>query len=68
MEKAVYVLQDALVAQSWESVDCLINYVLSESKEILGAAEISELIQLASIQLKMNVPLRDFLKRKNAWE
>lgn len=68
MENAVYVLQNALMTQTWDSVDCLINYVLGKTKEVLCADEIGELMRLAGLQLRADVPLRYFATGENVWD
>lgn len=60
MAKAITVLENALVSRNnWNSLDSLLNYVLARCDDV-DKQELDELIQLANIQLKNNIPIKDY--------
>lgn len=60
MSNAIYVLERALVSRKWHSVDSLMNYVLQNSEDVTKE-ELGKLLKLADIQLKNNVPLKEYM-------
>lgn len=61
MSEVIQILEDALVSQKWESLDSLLNYVFMKSHDPIKKEDLGEIIRLANIQLKNNVPLKDFV-------
>lgn len=59
--QTIQILEAALITNKWESLDSLLNYVFSQTNASIDKEELRELIRLADIQLKNNVPLRDFV-------